>query len=175
MKRIVITGLTYITVILNSAYGQSIMNGAMLPTTFAQNGDPITNVIDANGSKQGDFMYQDAQNRIFYKEIFSENVLMSRHLNVGDNQNPQWRQIEGFVLVNASQNNAFNLLKETLHEQIANWDTKQVVMYKLGDYSSTHFVGTWNPVDIATANTLISNYLINFSNVLTSNYQFILE
>lgn len=41
------------------------------------NGDPLTEIIDPNGMKQGDWNYTDSHNRNFRTESFTDNVLVS--------------------------------------------------------------------------------------------------
>jgi hypothetical protein len=41
------------------------------------NGDPLTEIIDPNGMKQGNWNYTDSQNQNFRTENFQDNVLVS--------------------------------------------------------------------------------------------------
>lgn len=43
--------------------------------TFASNGNPTTQIIDASGMKQGLWNYYDAGNRVFRTEIYTDHVL----------------------------------------------------------------------------------------------------
>lgn len=43
--------------------------------TFASNGNPTTQVIDASGMKQGHWNYYDTGNQVFRTEVYTDNIL----------------------------------------------------------------------------------------------------
>ncbi|MDF2447787.1 MAG: hypothetical protein K0R26_291 [Bacteroidota bacterium] len=44
--------------------------------TYAANGNPTSQIIDASGMKQGAWLYFEASDVLFRKEIYSDNVLV---------------------------------------------------------------------------------------------------
>jgi hypothetical protein len=48
---------------------------AQFKNTFAANGNPTTQIIDASGMKQGSWNYYDSHDRIFRVETYTDNVL----------------------------------------------------------------------------------------------------
>lgn len=44
--------------------------------TFAANGNPTTQIVDASGMKQGNWYYYDAGNQVFRTETYADNVLV---------------------------------------------------------------------------------------------------
>ncbi len=48
---------------------------AQFKNTYASNGNPTTQIIDASGMKQGNWNYYDASDRIFRIETYTDHVL----------------------------------------------------------------------------------------------------
>lgn len=49
---------------------------AQFKTTYNQNGDPLTEIIDDIGMRQGDWFYYDVNNKIYKKEKYLDNNLI---------------------------------------------------------------------------------------------------
>jgi hypothetical protein len=48
---------------------------AQFKNTFAPNGNPTTQIIDASGMKQGNWNYYDTGDKVFRTEMYTDNVL----------------------------------------------------------------------------------------------------
>lgn len=51
---------------------------AQFKTTFNQNGDPLTEIIDADGMKQGDWLFHDIKGNLYKKETYSDHNLVHK-------------------------------------------------------------------------------------------------
>lgn len=51
---------------------------AQFKTTYNQNGDPLTEIIDEDGMKQGDWMFYDLKGNLYKKESYSDNNLVHK-------------------------------------------------------------------------------------------------
>ena len=74
-----------------SVIAQNLIPEAAVPPTFNEHGDPITNIIDMDGAKQGDWLYQDIHGQQILLEEYLNNALVKRYYPViYENGNVEW-------------------------------------------------------------------------------------
>lgn len=54
----------------------SLKSFSQFKNTYASNGNPTSQIIDASGMKQGVWQYFDAQDHLYRTELFNENVIV---------------------------------------------------------------------------------------------------
>jgi hypothetical protein len=78
MKPILTTAFFLLT-FASSVFAQSLIPEAAVPPTFNESGDPLTNIIDMDGAKQGKWFYQDIHGQQILMEEYTNNTLVKQY------------------------------------------------------------------------------------------------
>jgi uncharacterized protein YuzE len=55
-------------------------------TLKSSNGDALTEIIDANSMKQGEWIYYDSNDKVIRKEVYKDNEIQSRIITINGNE-----------------------------------------------------------------------------------------
>lgn len=141
----------------------SLMASAQFKTEHHENGDPKTEIIDANGMKQGTWNYYDFNDKLVRIEKFKDNELIKRTsiINKTEFDTKSFSVIE----INTSSN-----LSEI--ETIAQETDGEIIIDELGNILSIYFYSLpssldKNDITIVLSNFIESNYTNTKSTILT--------
>jgi hypothetical protein len=76
MKALIST-IVILTFCVSFGKAQSLIPEALVPTTYNESGDPLTNIIDMNGARQGNWHYQDMDGYPLLIEKYVDHQLVS--------------------------------------------------------------------------------------------------
>ncbi|MBL4668416.1 MAG: hypothetical protein JKY30_04050 [Flavobacteriales bacterium] len=102
-------------------------------TTFASNGDPLSEIVDPSAMKQGVWNYYDYTNKLIRTEKYKDHVLLSRDYFIKEIMNTS-SYIEEILVVNKQNSILFKeLQKEVSGEIIINQkgETVGIFFYKM--------------------------------------------
>lgn len=141
----------------------SLMASAQFKTEHHENGDPKTEIIDANGMKQGTWNYYDFNDKLVRIEKFKDNELIKRTsiINKTEFDTKSFSVIE----INTSSN-----LSEI--ETIAQETDGEIIIDEQGNILSIYFYSLpssldKNDITIVLSNFIESNYTNTKSTILT--------
>ena len=128
---------------------QNIVDEAAKEPIRNQNGDPTTNIIDPNGSRQGDWFYVDHLGNDVIKQSFTNNTLQSTYVKM----NSEW--------VKVSKLNHLDDLKDILRQEGVEPSEKQQILITIdkNDAIQIHGLGSWNENQIEQSINIISKTL----------------
>lgn len=122
-------------------YAQNIIGQAAKEPTPNQNGDPVNNIIDPDGSRQGDWFYIDRQSRDVIKQTYQNNELKETFISI----NNEWVNVSDLKANESIKNELLNVLKANeieieSHQQIViTKDKNKIQIYGLGQWSDEKF------------------------------------
>lgn len=141
-------------IIASQAVAQNIINQAAEQPTYDVNGDPLTNIMDPDGMRQGDWYFVDFNsNEIVWKE-YQNNQCTSTYVKM----NGTW--------IVTSDLNSDSQLEQTLNTQLINsaapLSVDQQILVIIDDQNNVEQViglGNWNQQDFNEAKNIIVDYL----------------
>ncbi|KJS07613.1 MAG: hypothetical protein VR77_00010 [Flavobacteriales bacterium BRH_c54] len=136
---------------------------AQFKTEYHQNGDPKTEIIDADGMKQGTWNYYDFNDNLVRIEKFKDNQLIKRTSIVNEIE----LDTKNFSIVEI---NAPSNLSEI--KKIINQSDGEIIIDEQGNILSIYFYSlpsslNKNDITIALSNFIKSNYASTKNTILT--------
>lgn len=157
-----------------TSYGQDFTSAALVPTTFNEQGDPLINIVDANGARQGEWFYKDHLNQVCLKKSYVDNNVVNSFIQVGSDQSPEWVNFDAFNTVNDHILQAPEHLKQSINNHLIDWEENQVLVYRYNADLTTKFLGSWNAEQMTALRNEIINYFNTTTNELPTNFKIIL-
>lgn len=114
--------LTLILLGCTTLYGQ-------FRTTYNSNGDPLTDIVDESGMRQGTWLYYDHTDKLIRKEVYDQNKLKSR-VHFVDQQTLETThfQVEQLTVPAQHQTKLQKLRKEASGEILLDGESKVVTI-----------------------------------------------
>ena len=168
-----ITTIIFAMILCESGFAQPLIDEALTPAIFNEYGDPLTNIIDPNAARQGDWFYQDIYGVPILLEKYNDHLLLnSFYPFTSENGITDWKKAEEWSL----NESMVNELKDVVSNSIGTLQSNQQLVL-LFDSSGKLIrfapIGIWSAEDAKKLENKIRLYLgDNLQNI--SNETFIL-
>jgi hypothetical protein len=162
MKKSLFTALTVI--ISASSFSQSFITLSERTPEFNMSGDPITNIMDANGMQQGDWFYQDLEGNNVALKKFVDHKCEETYYSIdnkwvsSDNFESDASIIESLKELISSGLTQKGLSPTTSYSQLA------IIIRKDGQIEELYQLGTWE-------NTIVIDWKDEIQTVLNNANQ----
>ena len=144
------------------SFGQQLIPEALTPTEHNTLGDPITNVIDPDGARQGDWVYQDIYEKPIVKEHYQNHVVKQVYYSVlNSTGTPEWRSSREW---RTNPEPLTTELKKAVADKFGELDSDQqiVVLFNAkGGMRRFAALGKWNRADAQRAELAVRAFLKN--------------
>lgn len=150
----------------NLGLSQKLNENSFVTPQKTAEGFPITNVIDADGVKQGVWYYKNSDQSTCFSQQFFNNNLVNSSVLITDKTQSFWKNISDFQHDNQNLNQVKELLYVPFYEvRRDNYSSKQFFVYRFNNTTTIELLGDWT--DVSTIefklkiNTLINTTYFN--------------
>ncbi|MES2800422.1 MAG: hypothetical protein V4638_10440 [Bacteroidota bacterium] len=136
-------------------FGQNFPEVAFVPTTTNSNGDPLTNIVDPNGARQGQWLFKNVDNTSSFMQEYSNNELINSSLLFENN----WLNINVFI----QNSNTINQLRLAIISMLGNTimdGERLITVSKIDSQIIVDLFGNWENTEQVKqqVSTLVSTY-----------------
>ncbi len=146
--KIVLTTLLLNTAVSFIGFSQEILQSAEKPAVYNENGDPLTNITDADGARQGDWFYIDAEGQEVLQKKYKDHVCVETYYSTDDtNLDKQWKKVSDSESNQLEINSVRELYVDFLENsgfQLKSDQQLIVVISKNGELIHVSAIGNWN-------------------------------
>ncbi|MEX1192702.1 MAG: hypothetical protein WEA99_12075 [Brumimicrobium sp.] len=166
MKRILL--LNSIIFLSGIMFSQELCQISAKKPEFNANGDPITNIIDHNGAKQGQWYYQDYKKETVLKQNFNNHKCENTYYK---NSKGEWVEVVVSQLSSEKELSELNTKIKTYLEKdsIVETDQKQlaiVVNHEKDLLVEVYHLGVWDEKEAIKIENTINEYFENYETEL---------
>lgn len=167
MKLLTITLLLFCSMY---SYGQQLISEASRVPTIDEFGDPLNNILDHNGARQGAWYYDGYDGELLLIEEYTDNILMSRQLALESNESQslldqnQWAFIEGASL--GLEASALGYASQT--------DKQLGVIVDHSGLIKLTFLGNWSTQELPQVTAAAEQWFATHGISFNQNYEYAL-
>lgn len=145
-------------------YAQDILESTAKAPQFNEFGDPLTNIIDPNGARQGDWYFLDVDGQEIVLQRFTDHVC--QQVLVAVEESPGMREwvATGELLTSGAEVDEYRqTVIQIMNEQHVSLDGVRQLLLLAGDKKKFHvaFLGDWNQADLQKLKKSIRSELQN--------------
>ncbi|MBD3636856.1 MAG: hypothetical protein HUJ25_05885 [Crocinitomicaceae bacterium] len=136
-----------------STFSQEILDIAAKTPDYNQQGDPVNNITDPDGARQGDWYYVDSNNDAVVLKKFTDHSCVDTYFKLDD----KWISSKEF----ASNESIENSVATELHNQGIELDANQqvlIILNESGQVVTLFTLGNWSESDSNIIRDIIQNY-----------------
>lgn len=149
-------------------HAQNFPSSSFVVPILNENGDPQTNIIDANGAKQGSWYFKDVEGRITFKQVFEENELISTSVKFDNSE--QWSDLVGFTQNSLELDQLRTVLLNQLGTEIFDGENLITICKLFNGNLEINFFGNWS--DPQNLEAIIVELISQYS-FLNGSYVFV--
>jgi hypothetical protein len=142
-----------------------ISEASRLPITDSA-GDPLNNILDPNGARQGTWYFDDFQGNLVMVETYQDNIRLTRQLAVENNESTVLLDEGQYGLLDGAQ---MGVTASTLGLTLQS-DQQLGALVDHSGIIQVIFIGNWNPAAISQATTSTEQWFATHGIVFNQNY-----
>lgn len=156
------------------SWAQTCIPEALTNSELNEFGDPITNSIDPDGSRQGDWIYQDTEGKPVFKEVYQNNELKASYfMDAHQAEMMAWKNSSFWTTNQTLHSDLLSYLATTAGELSANQQLL-LLFTNTGELSRITFLGQWSPLEMSQFQSGVQSYLSDHQPLNLSNDTYLL-
>lgn len=158
MKGFLVLILSSVTLVTDN-WAQLIIPQAQVKTELNEWGDPVNNIIDADGSQQGQWLYQDINGNRVFRQDYVDNTLVGSYFNVSTSESlMKWENVSTW-----ETNLSLELeIKNHITSALGSLSEDQQILLFIDDQgalTNTFFLGNWSQNQTSAYMHQLSEYI----------------
>ena len=137
------------------AVSQEITDIAAKPSEIDQNGDPVTNVMDPDGMRQGNWFFLDTEGKDVVKKIYADNRCKGTFFKL----NNEWIEAVDFSTGNSLRSELIGELN-TQNVLLENDQQILIIFDRKGDFSYVALLGNWAEKSATAAKKVVVAFIL---------------
>lgn len=176
--KIILTTLLLNTAVSFIGFSQEILQAAEKPPVYNTYGDPLTNITDADGARQGDWFYVDVEGQEVLQKKYKDHVCVGTYYFTRDTEGDQeWKKLSDGessqpeaeyvkeLYIDFLENSGFPLKSD---QQLI------LVISKNGELIRVSAMGNWNAEEVSDIEGKIYQFAKNTNITLKNDVLIIL-
>lgn len=147
------------------AFAQSFPLSSLSKAEYNSTQDPLINIIDANGAKQGSWLYVSTTNEVVLKEEYKNNQLVLRYIK--NPFNSRWEQLQF-----ASKEIAQLVRVEINAKNVSYNQASNFIIITNGQSTEVYFLGSWEESTISMIREIVVSVILK-NNIQKDTYEYI--